>query len=460
MKITNFVYAHAPVWLQHGLVSAYGAYLRGLRYGRPYRRELAALLESQWYPRERLEDLQRHRLGLLLAVAKQKVPYYATLPTLGSRDPLNALRDVAILTKATVQTAGDQLIAASHRKKRHVVVHTGGTTGTPLEIRASRLTIQRNYAFFARLRKWAGIPAGARTATFAGRLVVPTARGYPYWRRNVSMNTLLFSSYHLGERTVPQYALALARFAPMLIDTYPSSIEPIARYLLLNSDIVVRPRAVITSSETLSVPARERIERAFGCSIFDHYGAAEMAAFVSQCEAGTYHVNPEFGVVEILKDGEPAAPGEEGELVATGFLNPVMPFVRYATGDLAVQGDDEPCACGRAFPKLAAIIGRIDDVIVTPDGRRVGRLDPIFKALHTIREARIVQDAFDHVRAEVVVDARTERTELTRLAAELAARLGAQMRIDVVPVSSIDRTARGKLRTVVNMVDTGERPWG
>lgn len=458
MSIASLAYERSPVWLQNLFITGYGAYLRQLRYGGIHRRELAALLASQWYPRRTLDELQRGKLRNLLSFAKREVPYYAGIPDVASRDPLAVLREVSLLTKSSVRAAGDDLIAASHRGGSHVTIHTGGTTGTPLTIPASRDAIQRNYAFFARLRRWAGAPSGTRTATFAGRLVVSADNGYPYWRRNFSMNTLLLSSYHLSEDAIPQYARELSRFQPALIDTYPSSIEPIARYLLCDDTVTVRPQALITSSETLLGSTRDRIERAFGCPVFDHYGAAEMAAFISQCEAGTYHINPEFGIVEILKDGEPAAPGEEGQIVATGFVNPVMPFIRYATGDLAVQGDDQPCICGRAFPKLNAVIGRIDDVIVTPDGRRVGRLDPIFKVLETIQETRIVQDTLDHVRAEVVADARTDPAEFDRLAVELAKRLGPQMRVDVVPVSNIERTARGKLRTVVNMVPSRRQP--
>src|SRR6185437_7676900 len=127
----------------------------------------------------------------------------------------------------------------------------------------------------------------------------------------------------------------------------------------------IRPVAVITSSETLSADVRRTIEDAFACPVFDHYGAAEMAAFITQCAAGAYHCNSDYGVVELLRDGHAVAPGEMGEIVATGFINPVMPFIRYATGDLAVRGAAR-CPCGRGFPILRRILGRMDDVLITP----------------------------------------------------------------------------------------------
>ena len=214
----------------------------------------------------------------------------------------------------------------------------------------------------------------------------------------------------------------------------------------------IRPRTIITSSETLTSEARALLERAFGCQVFDHYGGGEMVALITQCERGAYHVNPEFGLVELLRDGRPVAPGETGEIVATGFINPVMPLIRYATGDWAVWGS-EACPCGRAFPTVASIEGRRDDVLVTPDGRLIGRLDPIFKKVSSLWETRIIQDRPDHVRVEVVVTGDglgpDEEASLTR---ELALRLGPAMHIDLVRVPCIPRTQAGKFRAVINLV--------
>jgi phenylacetate-CoA ligase len=61
------------------------------------------------------------------------------------------------------------------------------------------------------------------------------------------------------------------------------------------------------------------------------------------------------------------APGESGTIVGTGFLNRVMPFLRYATDDRGTLAPDSAafpgdvagrCACGRAYPRLRVIEGR------------------------------------------------------------------------------------------------------
>ncbi len=55
----------------------------------------------------------------------------------------------------------------------------------------------------------------------------------------------------------------------------------------------------------------------------------------------------------------------------------------------------------RRLPVLEAL-DRLDDVVVTPDGRRVGRLDAVFKADLPIREAQILQSDPAHLAAKTV----------------------------------------------------------
>ena len=445
-------YFAMPNAMQSVALTTYGWRLRFLRYGSYHRSVLRELLDSQWYSPVQLEEDQFRRLNAVLDHAATRVPFYRTRGLPRRISSLGDLRDLPILRKSDIREHQGENLVSQDEPKHGLEIHTGGTTGTPLTIRCNRASLQRNYAFFARLLNWAGVPRGSCVATFAGRTLVPPDQSAPpYWRMNFAGSALLMSSYHLSTTTVDAYIERLRSFQPALIDSYPSSLEPLARRLLAVGSSTIRPRAIVTSSETLVPATRRLLEEAFGCQVFDYYGAGEMAAFVSQCESGSYHVNPEFGIVEILRDGQPVAPGETGEIFATGFVNPVMPLIRYATGDLAVQGSGS-CACGRAFPVIERIEGRVDDVLITPEGRHIGRLDPIFKSAASILEARIVQDAMDHVRLDVVPASDYSAAGEALLVQELCRRLGPSMRVDVVQLPSIPRERSGKLRMVVREV--------
>ena len=80
----------------------------------------------------------------------------------------------------------------------------------------------------------------------------------------------------------------------------------------------------------------------------------EFSGIAYECEAHVgHHVVGEGYIVEVLKDGRPAAPGEIGEVVVTDLNNYCLPFIRYRIGDLAEALDpNETCACGRGLPRI------------------------------------------------------------------------------------------------------------
>ena len=99
----------------------------------------------------------------------------------------------------------------------------------------------------------------------------------------------------------------------------------------------------------------------------------------------------------------PVKPGEIGDLVCTGFINQAMPLIRYKLGDSGILSD-KMCDCGCKFPVMQMIVGRTDDLITTRDGRKIGRLDPIFKGLSGIKETQIIQTDIKHITLKIVRD--------------------------------------------------------
>jgi phenylacetate-CoA ligase len=204
-------------------------------------------------------------------------------------------------------------------------------------------------------------------------------------------------------------------------------------------------RGIVTSSESLSDDARKTIESAFGCRVFDWYGQGERVAAIGTCEQGRYHLLTDYSYVELL-------PAEDGwfEVIGTGFNNWAMPLIRYRCGDFVrPAAADERCACGRSFPLIDHVLGRVDDSIKLPDGRAIGRLDHIFKGLTGIVEAQIRQDERDAVTILVVPGATFNDSIRDHLVANARERLGPDIGLDVRLVDAVPRTARGKLKGVV-----------
>jgi phenylacetate-CoA ligase len=207
-----------------------------------------------------------------------------------------------------------------------------------------------------------------------------------------------------------------------------------------------RLAGVLTSSETLSDGQRALLHRAFACPVSDHYGLAEMVASASRCERGAYHEDMEFCVHEYLP--AEGAPGFNW-LVGTSLANRAMPLIRYATGDLAVPSD-EACACGRASRIITSLDGRIESLVVLPNGAKVGRLDHIFKDCLAIRDAQIVQIRYDGITIRVVRRPGFGPADERFLLGQVRMRLGSEIRVDMDYVEELPRGANGKIRAVMS----------
>jgi phenylacetate-CoA ligase len=65
------------------------------------------------------------------------------------------------------------------------------------------------------------------------------------------------------------------------------------------------------------------------------------------------------------RTGQPAAAGEQGELVLTNLGRVGSPLIRYRTGDIVQPAAETPCACGRHDLALeGGILGRTDDMVI------------------------------------------------------------------------------------------------
>jgi phenylacetate-CoA ligase len=63
-------------------------------------------------------------------------------------------------------------------------------------------------------------------------------------------------------------------------------------------------------------------------------------------------------VLEILRDGHAACPGESGDVVVTDLHNYGMPMIRYVNGDVALPASNDRCLCGRGLARLERVDGR------------------------------------------------------------------------------------------------------
>lgn len=456
------IYERLPLPLQNLAVSLKGWQFEFQRsHPEQIQQHLDVLLETQWWSTERLRELQVKEMQGLLKHAFAHVPYYReTARRLGLqwqdfRQPED-IRQLPILPKSEVRGNEHRFTDETADLSQCTQTSTSGTTGTPLKAWESQESLSRRFAYVARLRTWAGLEEVIRPqrAQFTGRQIVPDSQAkdvHSYWRFNRPGRSLLFSTTHISEGTAPHYAQALCEFDPELIDGYPSALLILARLADEHGFALPRPQAIIVSAETLTPGHRAEIEAGFRCKVFDQYASSEPSCFWGDNEHGQMLVSPEYGLSEILNDnGEPVQSGEEGEVILTSFLNPVMPLIRYQVGDRAERGPDSAPRCGREMQRISRVSGRKDDILYIPERGYIGRLDPIFKGLSNIIEAQIIQESLDQITILLVPAPGYSNAMGETLVRNLRGKVGDSISINLQTVEQIPRGPNGKFRSVIS----------
>lgn len=426
------------------------------RYGCEFDEIIKELDSHNDWSRERYEQYQLEKLRATLTCAAVKVPYYRKMFAERNVNPrdfqsFSDIRKLPILEKTSMRANPELFLNEEFDKSKLIMNQTSGTTGTPLKIYRD---IYANSAAFAFVDRRCYAIAGVRkrynrSVTFASHLVAAPDRDKPpFWVHNRHWNQLYMSSYHLSPKYLGFYVDELRRFKADFIEGYPSSLYSVANYMLTEGLEPLSFKACFSTSETLFQYQRQAIEKAFGCKVFNQYGCGEEVVFASECAMGNIHLSPEMGYLEVVDENDqPVEPGKTGQFICTGFVNTVQVFIRYRLGDMgAISG--MVCRCGSPLPVLEEIEGRIDEVLITRDGRRIGRLGTVFKDASGISEAQIVQDDYDKFRIRVVPASGYTTATANTIIKNLSNRVGGG-HIEVELVERIERTSSGKFKVIV-----------
>jgi len=458
------IYPALPLFAQNAVCTAAGYARYRSRFNSHFRTTLAHWEETIDWPLERLQALQWERLARLVRRARSCVPYYRDLPEPSdARDPsvaiVRTLEQIPTLQKAEYSDQPDAFLARDVPRYRLMRGRTSGTTGTALPLWSTPEVLAEEYASSWRMRRSTGVPGPrAPNFTFNGNIVVPFRRtAPPFWRHSAYDHRMLFSIFHMTPANLCAYTRAVREIPASYVQGYPSAIHLVARQILEEGEPLPpgRIQAVFTSSESLLAFQREAIEKAFAAPVRDRYGVSEKVVSMTECESGSLHVDMEFCIVEVeaKKEDEDSV---SGPLLCTGLADHATPMFRYRIGDVGTLSK-RPCRCGRAGPAFLHVDGRIEDYVLTPDGRLIGRLDHIFKMQLDVSEAQIVQETPEAVRVLLVPRASYTGASERQLLKEMRARLGNEIEIAVELVQQISREPNGKFRAVKSSVGGIER---
>lgn len=220
------------------------------------------------------------------------------------------------------------------------------------------------------------------------------------------------------------------------------------------------------------IPSTKRlIEQTFDAACIDMGTMAEMLPWMTnaECRHRTgMHLWQDVVYTQIC-DPEAFQPlpfGSEGTPVYTHLERTSQPMIRLVSGDLA-RWTNEPCPCGRTYPRLPdGIYGRIDDMfivrgeniypgVIEDTLRSIEGFGGEFRVIVSRREAMdelLVRVEYAQTHSEVSAQQHLQQTMRERL----RARLGVHPIIELVPEGTIPRT-EFKARRVIDDRDLYNR---
>jgi len=454
MSTFDALYAKLPVMAQHTAVTVYGMYWRQLRFGSGYPQFVQQYQERERFTKVQWDEWQADRLKNLLPICVNHVPYYRDHWTEAQkRVALNGdLSVLPLLEKDPIRANPKAFLREDLHPFRPQAFLTSGSTGTPISSYFTIPELRQSLALReVRSARWAGVSFSMPRATFSGRMVEPNPNSKgPFYRFNLAERQVYFSPFHLRPDTAYQYVEALRHHKIQWGTGYAVSYYLLARFMFEKKIAAPGLKAIITTSEKLMPEMRTVMERAYGCKVYEEYSTVENAIFASECEHGRLHVSPDVALVEILRpDGSPCATEEAGEVVVTTLARTYQPLIRFRLGDVAMW-DEELCPCGRQMPVIKEVIGRIEDVVIGPDGRQMVRFHGVFVNQPHVREGQIIQESLDFIRVKVVPVGDFDIHDIQDIVHRVHQRLGEEVKVEVEPVEEIPRTKAGKYQAVVS----------
>jgi len=428
---------------------------------------LKKLNQSQWWPAEQMDSLRLERLKWILATAYQNTPYWRGVMDAQGIQPegirsLEDLQKFPLLVKETLRSRREEMVWRTEGK-RVQLVRTSGSTNEALQFYTS--STRESHINAARMRghEWIGVRRGEREMYYWGSPVELSKQDRIKRFRDWLINDGLTNGFELTPERVAGYIAYWKRWRPKCIFGYPSTFVLTVKMAGgLKIDLRELNRhgleVICTTSEMLTDVDRQMIAEAFGVPVYDSYGLREAGLIGHECEHATMHCMDEQVILETIHPETLEPTAGEGELVVTNIVSPVMPIIRYRTGDI-VTLSREACPCGRTLSRIRVSGGRIADFILTDQGKWVVGYSFIYicRSVKGIVKFQVRQERIGKIRILLVTDEQFPADGEEQVIRAAKARLQSTDEIIVERVADIPPLPSGKYRPVVSKVTENMR---
>ncbi len=415
----------------------------------------------QWWSTEELYRFGDERTRSLAIHVAKDVPYYREVFNFVNIDPTSRSfsgdwNRLPILGKDTLRTKYNDLISEGEHSKRARLNHSGGSTGKPVTFLSDLDLYDILEANMRFIFSWAGWKPGETVLHLWGGHgpKLPLTQ----WNQlKVSFSgNLVLPVYSYEDNVFMRWWKVIDSYKPTIIYTYPSVIADFSLWLEKKGFELKGIKGVFCSAEVLLSNHRKIIEQVLKCKVYNQYGSRETPCVACECPEGNMHIFVDLNRVEFIDQTEGIDIAKR--IIVTPLENYAQPLLRY---DLEDMGFPKPgkCSCGRGYPLMDLTIGRNRDCLSTSDGRSIypGFVTRFLDGENWVRNFQFRQREINLIELSLEISDRLNSKEhVNRLNLKLQPKLkemmGSDVNLNISLVDSIQRTAAGKHRFVINEI--------
>jgi phenylacetate-CoA ligase len=416
--------------------------------------EMANLKSLQYKSSEDIKKHQEKRLQTLISHAVEHSKWYkdkfqSLNLTVNDIKTIEDLKKLPVTTKLDIRYNGDAFISQSKVKGKLCSAKTGGSTGVSLDLYFDEYCQKlRNAAqgYADNLANW--LP-GDKIGSLWGNPPVASSLKEKL-RSSLLEKTKYLDTMDLNPTSMNEFADVWKKFQPDILFGHAHSIFIFAKFLNENHIVLPSPNGIVATSMMLLDHERKVIERAFNTKVTNRYGCEEVGLIACECEQHNgMHINAPHIILECVDDNnDPVAFGESGKLVVTDLNNLAMPLIRYRIEDVGILSD-EKCSCGRNFPLLKKLEGRVADFLKKEDGGLVGGVSLVERTLTNIvgiEQMQLIQKQINEIIINRVKGKAFDENTDDKLKDEMMIVFGSNMKLTINDVEKMPQESSGKYR--------------
>ncbi|MFW6233303.1 MAG: hypothetical protein ACOC3Z_01425 [Nanoarchaeota archaeon] len=297
---------------------------------------------------------QKKKLQKILNFAYKNVPYYHKILSkfvVNGNVDLDKFDEIPFLTKKELRSQNKDLLSKDYKKRKTFENTSGGSTGEPVRFIQDRTYDDWNIANKIYYKLKAGQDIGMKELRFWGseRDLLEGKEKFSIRLRNWLYNRREFNTFKMSEKDMYRYVKEWNKYKPSWVESYVQSIYEFAKFISDNGLKIHSPKnGILTSAGTLYPHMKKKIEKVFGCKVYNRYGSRE----VGDMAFGLDNLYLSFWnhYLEVIN----------GKIYVTTLNNYSMPLIRYEIGDIGELSDD-----GLSLTKVS---GRVNSMIKTSKG--------------------------------------------------------------------------------------------